>query len=95
MMDINTFYNEIENGEACDYVVRIRLKYSHESGYRETNELLLFEPSGLPSGNDFVWLRDWHEGEESVQIVGYVKVHEIKIDEVNRNSAKGVNEHDN
>ena len=87
MIDSNTFFSEIEDGEACDYIVRIRLKYDHESGYRETNELLLFEDSGSPSGNSFVWLRDWHEGEETVQIMGYVKVHEVKIDEVNRNSA--------
>ena len=84
MLKLDDFLRHIENGEACDYVVRIRLKYNHEKEAREINQLLLFEPSGLPDGLNFVWLNDWHEGEEHVEIVGYIKVHEIEIPERNR-----------
>lgn len=84
MISLDDFYQQINEGEACDYIVRIRLKYNHEKEAREINQILLFEPGNLPSGNDFVWLNDWDEGEEYIEIVGYLKVPEIEIPERNR-----------
>ena len=81
MISLAGFYQHIQEGEACDYIVRIRLKYDHEKVAREINQILIFEPSNLPDGIDFTWLNDWYEGEEDVEVVGYIKVPEIEVPE--------------
>lgn len=78
MILFSDFQKQIYEGIAQDYLVRIRLKYDHEKEWHEINELLLFDPE-IP--DMYGWYNDWNEG-ESFQIVGYIALNDIKIDEM-------------
>lgn len=58
-----------------DYVVKILLKYDHESLYRHTNEILEYDYES----DNFIWLNDWHEGEQDVIIAGIWAINDLKI----------------
>lgn len=62
-------------------VVSIRLKYSFESDWRYINELYLYDPEGGLPYSDYVWENDWYEGEEYVEILGYINISDIKVPE--------------
>lgn len=69
-------FNEYTNN-LCreDYVVKILLKYDHESMYRTLNEILEYDYET----DSFNWLNDWHEGEQDVIIAGIWAIDDLKI----------------
>lgn len=82
MISMEEFFKRINKIEGCDYIVRIRQRYAHEAEWRETNEVLWFAPEHTPSGCSYVWERDWDEGEDFCEVVGYKKIEDIMIEEV-------------
>lgn len=54
-----------------DYVIRLMLKYNHEKEYQYSNELLLYD------GSHYYWDNDWDEGQQSVEVIGYISVSEV------------------
>lgn len=76
MISFEEFKNKIDSDSyVTDYIVRIRRKYEHEPKFRETNEILLWSCED----SEYHWLNDWHEGEECVEIVGYIAVEDVYI----------------
>lgn len=55
-----------------DYVVRLKLKYNHEKEYRYTTEILTFD--GSYGAGCFVWENDWDEGEQDVEVIGFMSL---------------------
>ena len=57
-----------------DYVVRLKYKYTCEEEYTYSNELLL-----VNSAFGYEWNNDWHEGQEDVEVLGWLRIDEVKI----------------
>lgn len=70
-MILDDFFKLLNTLPVDDYVVRLTLKYDDEKDYRYTNEILLFD------GDDYIWANDWDEGEQDVEVLGYISVSEI------------------
>ena len=66
------FYKKVDGECHEDLIVFIRQKYKSEKEWEYTNQLYLAE------GNGFVWQVDWHEGQEDVEILGYIPVREVE-----------------
>lgn len=73
-MTIGEFNEYIRKQPLQTYIVEIKLKYQYEKEYRYTNEILRVE-----NGCDYVWLNDWHEGEEDVEILNCVALNDIDL----------------
>ena len=75
-MTLEEFYQHIDNQELCqNYLVRIKMKYSHESEYDLLNELYLFNGEECK----YEWLYDWYEGQQEVEVIGFIPVSDIQI----------------
>lgn len=75
-MKIDIFFKLLDTLPVDDYIVRIKLKYDNETDYRYTNELLLYEGSDY-EGSIYIWNNDWNEGEQDVEVIGYIPVSEV------------------
>lgn len=76
MFTVDELIDKLNNNYyKTDYVVRIRRKYNHDPRWTDTNELLLWDFSA----GHYSWLNDWHEGEETVEVIGYIAVEDIYI----------------
>ena len=60
------------------YIVRLRYKYSWENSYTISNEIYYFD------GNEgcWCWFNDWNEGQDIVEVVGYVADEDIIVEGV-------------
>lgn len=70
-MKLDDFFKFLAKFPVDDYVVRLKLKYDDEKDYRYTNEILEFD------GDDYVWSNDWDEGQQDVEVIGYMPVSDI------------------
>jgi len=73
-MTIEEFNKYISKQPLQKYIVEIKLKYNHETEYRYTNEILTVE-----NGYNYVWLQDWNEGEEDVEILNCVALNDLDL----------------
>jgi hypothetical protein len=62
--------------------VSIRYKYSHEKEWTQSNEVLEVE---LSVEGYYVWLNDWDEGQQDIEILGCVPISEINVPQFERN----------
>lgn len=72
--------------DLCDKIVRIRYKRSWEKEWTYSNEVLQVY---FNSDTCYEWLDDWYEGQEEVEILGYVDIDNILI-ECFENFGKGI-----
>lgn len=70
-MKLDDFFKFLAKLPVDDYVVRLKLKYDDEKDYRYTNEILEFDD------DNYLWANDWNEGEQDVQVLGYMPISEI------------------
>lgn len=54
------------------YIVRLKYKYEQETEYTVSNEVLDFSPD-----YGYVWLNDWFEGQQNVEVVAFINVDDI------------------
>ena len=59
-----------------DYIVIIRLRYDHEKEWRETAEILSYDPTS----DIHYWESDWNEGEQHIEIDAAVPLEYIRSD---------------
>ena len=78
-MTLDEFYKAIEKEVYEDYIVCIKMKYTHEKEYYITNELYLFDDGEVK----YEWQNDWWEGQQEVEVLGYIAVSNVEIGEVN------------
>lgn len=75
-MTLQEFYKKIDTEKADDYLVWIKYKYNHEIHWDYIVEYLEY------NGNrdEYIWLNDWHEGQEDVEILGYIAMGDLRYD---------------
>lgn len=75
-MTIEEFYEWLKKQPIEDKLVYMKYKYSWEDRWTVSNEYLEVDMS---VDDNYVWLRDWNEGQEDVEILGCIDVGEIDI----------------
>ena len=70
-------FNEwLETQPIEDKLVYLKYKYSHEEEWTFSNEILEVEMS---VGGCYVWLNDWDEGQQDVEILGCIAISDIDV----------------
>jgi hypothetical protein len=70
-------FNEwLETQPIEDKLVYLKYKYSHEEEWTFSNEILEVEMS---VGGFYVWLNDWDEGQQDVEILGCIAISDIDV----------------
>lgn len=57
-----------QNLLCTDYIVCIRLRYDHEKEWREITEVMEYDFTS----DTHIWMSDWHEGEQHIEIMAAV-----------------------
>ena len=73
-MSLNDFFKFLEGKPIQDYIVKLRYKYSWETDWHYSNEI-------LESSFDlnYIWNNDWNEGYDNVEVLGYISVADVDI----------------
>ena len=58
-----------------DYIVKLKYKYSFEERYTIDNEILEYDGHE----GEYMWLNDWNEGQDDVEVLGYIAVQDVQI----------------
>lgn len=58
-----------------DYIVKLKYRYSFEERYTIENQILEYDGSE----NEYIWLDDWNEGQDDVEVLGYIAVQDVQI----------------
>ena len=58
-----------------DYIVKLKYRYSFEERYTIENQILEYDGSK----DEYVWLDDWNEGQDDVEVLGYIAVQDVQI----------------
>lgn len=74
-MSREQFFKWLDEQPIDDKIVRIRYKYSIDREWTYSNEVLEFCDS------DYVWLNDWWEGQEEVEILGCISLDNVEVPE--------------
>jgi hypothetical protein len=70
-------FNEwLETQPVEDKLVYLKYKYSHEEEWTFSNEILEVEMS---VGGCYVWLNDWDEGQQDIEILGCIAISDIDV----------------
>ena len=72
-MSREQFFKWLDEQPIDDKLVRIRYKYSIDKEWTYSNEVLEFCDS------DYVWLSDWWEGQEEVEILGCIALEDVTV----------------
>jgi len=81
-MSLNEFYKWLERQSIEDKLVHIRYKYSWEDKWTYSNEYLKVNTDSEyidPVKGCYVWLNDWNEGQEDVEILWCIDVSAIDV----------------
>ena len=61
-----------------DYIVDIRYKYSSQIVYSRSNEFVSINYNGV------TWNMDWWEGEEDVDLIGFIALEDVEVPKIER-----------
>lgn len=75
-MKESDFYEWLETQPVEDKIVSIKYKYSHEKEWTQSNEILEVD---LSYEDVYVWLDDWDEGQQDIEILGCISVSDINV----------------
>lgn len=75
-MRIDEFNKWLESQPLEDKMVRLRYKYSHEDRWTYSNEYLECDMSVKGC---YIWLYDWDEGQEDIEILGCVDIDKLVV----------------
>ena len=75
-MKESDFYEWLETQPIEDKIVSIKYKYSHEKEWTQSNEILEVD---LSYEDVYVWLNDWDEGQQDIEILGCISVSDINV----------------
>jgi len=73
-MSLKEFEDFIDNQTVDDYIVRIKQRYDSDTKWEYINTLLLYGDDAEPY---YHWNDDWWEGQQHVEILGYIAVHDL------------------
>lgn len=80
-MTLDDFKHKVASSDIGSKIVRIRLKYSFETDWRYINELYLYNPEDCLPYSEYAWENDWYEGEECVEVLGFIDIIDVKVPE--------------
>ena len=75
-MSLDEFHKWLEKQPLEDKLVYMRYKYSWEDRWTCSNEYLEVDMS---VEGYYIWLSDWNEGQEDVEILGCIGIDEIDV----------------
>lgn len=78
-MTLEEFFYKLEKLDYYeDVIVEIAYKYDWENEYTIENQYLEYD------GNvgDWVWLHDWDEGQQNVEVLGYIRMQDVDIPKI-------------
>lgn len=62
-----------------DCIIKIRCKYACETRWETLNELVCYYDSYDGMHNVWEWQYDWFEGQDDVEILGYIPVNSVDV----------------
>lgn len=77
-MTLQEFHEHLNTQDIEDKIVYMRYKYSWEDEWTYTNEILEVDMS---VDEYYIWVNDWNEGQEEVEILGCISVSDIDVPE--------------
>ena len=75
-MTLEQFFECLKSQCVTDRIVYLRYKYSWEDEWTYSNEIL----EGIADGT-FMWFNDWNEGQEDVEVLGFISIDEVYVPE--------------
>lgn len=75
-MDIREFFKYLETKDIETQIVYLRYKYSWEDTWTYSNEILEVDTS---IDGFYIWNSDWNEGQEDIEILGYIAVSDVEV----------------
>lgn len=75
------FFKWLKDQPLGDRILLIRYKYRFETKWTYTNEVLVLDMEVNPD-NNYVYLNDWYEGQEDVEILGCQQLHNIDVNNI-------------
>lgn len=77
-MTLEKFFEVLDKLPREDYIVRMAAWYDHDPKPHQGelfNEILEYD------GNEdqYVWLNDWYEGQQNINVIGFVAVSDINV----------------
>ena len=75
-MNLEEFHEWLKKQPIEDKIVYIKYKYSWEDRYTMQNEYLEVD---MRVNGYYIWLNDWNEGQEDVEILGCIDVNKIDV----------------
>ena len=72
-------YDTLEKrGRSEDIIVRMRIGYDFDNEWGYLNEILTYNPNAEYNDEPvFLWLNDWNEGQQRVEILDYIFVDDL------------------
>lgn len=79
-MTVEQFEEKVLDGSpvVSYYIVRLRYRYSWENSYTISNEIYYFDGDACC----WCWFNDWYEGQDIVEVVGYIADEDIIVEGV-------------
>ena len=79
-MTVEQFEEKVLEGSAIPsyYIVKLRYRYCWENSYTISNEIYYFDGCA----GCWCWFNDWYEGQDIVEVVGYVADEDIIVEGV-------------
>lgn len=78
-MTLEEMYKNIQIDPYEPYIVTLKYKYDFEENYTIENQYLDIDFDIKQNiAYPYVWLNDWYEGQQDIQVIGYIKLSEVK-----------------
>ena len=75
-MSIKEFFKYLDHVPIETRIVYLRYKYSHEDCWTYSNEILEVD---MNVDGFYIWLNDWNEGQQDVEILGCIAVSDVEV----------------
>ena len=76
---LDEFFDIIKTMPCTDYIVKLRYRYGHEKEWTVSNEILEYYADS--KGENYIWLNDWFEGQQWVEIMGFMPIEDVDVPE--------------
>ena len=73
-MSIKEFFKYLDTKNIETQIVYLRYKYSWEDTWTYSNEILKVNADSF-----YIWMSDWNEGQEDVEILGCIAVSDVEV----------------
>lgn len=69
-MTLDEFYDQVDAVKADRFplIVKLKYKYTHETEYTISNEILDYYD------DMYIWVNDWNEGQQDVEVIAWISV---------------------